>query len=121
MPFQISPGVNVSEIDLTTIIPAVSSTTGAFAGHFSWGPVGIRVLTDSEDTLVNNFSKPGGNTAVDFFTAANFLSYGNALYLTRVVRDANTGSRSTDINTARNAVSNNSLNTNIVIKNSDDY
>jgi phage tail sheath protein FI len=122
MPFQISPGVNVSEIDLTTIIPAVSSTTGAFAGHFSWGPVGIRVLTDSEDTLVNNFSKPGGNTAVDFFTAANFLSYGNALYLTRVVRDANTGSRSTDINTARNAVSNNNLtSTNIVIKNSDDY
>jgi len=121
MPFQISPGVNVSEIDLTTIIPAVSSTTGAFAGHFSWGPVGIRVLTDSEDTLVANFNKPGSNTAVDFFTAANFLSYGNALYVARVVRDANTAVRSTDINTARNAVSNNSLNTNIVIKNSDDY
>ena len=40
MGFQVSPGVNVSEIDLTTIIPAVSTTTGAFAGHFRWGPVG---------------------------------------------------------------------------------
>jgi phage tail sheath protein FI len=121
MPFQISPGVNVSEIDLTTIIPAVSTTTGAFAGHYSWGPVGVRVLTDSEDTLVNNFRAPNTNTAVDFFTAANFLSYGNALYLTRVVRDANTNVRSSDGTVARNAVSNNSLTTNVIIKNNEDY
>jgi len=67
MAFQISPGVNVSEIDLTTIIPAVSTTTGAFAGHFSWGPTGIRVLVDSEDTLVRNFRTPNSNTASDFF------------------------------------------------------
>ena len=58
MGFQVSPGVNVSEIDLTTIIPAVSTTTGAFAGHFRWGPVGQRVLVDSEDTLVKNFNGP---------------------------------------------------------------
>jgi len=121
MPFQISPGVNVSEIDLTTIIPAVSTTTGAFAGHYSWGPVGVRVLTDSEDTLVNNFRVPNTNTAIDFFTAANFLSYGNALYVARVVRDANAANRSTDVTIARNSVSNNSLATNIIIKNIDDY
>ena len=121
MPFQISPGVNVSEVDLTTIIPAVSTTTAAFAGHYSWGPVGVRVLTDSEDTLVNNFRTPNTNTAVDFFTAANFLSYGNALYLTRVVRDANASTRSTDVAIARNSVSNTSLSTNIIIKNLDDY
>lgn len=120
MPFQISPGVNVSEIDLTTIIPAVSTTTGAFAGHYSWGPVGVRVLTDSEDTLVNNFRAPSTNTAVDFFTAANFLSYGNALYITRVVRDSNTSTRSTDTAVARNAVSSNTS-TNVIIKNNDDY
>ena len=52
MPFQVSPGVNVSEIDLTTVIPAVSTTEGAIAGHFRWGPVDDRVLIDSEDTLV---------------------------------------------------------------------
>ena len=34
MAFQVSPGVNVSEIDLTTVVPAVSSTTGAFARRF---------------------------------------------------------------------------------------
>ena len=30
MPFQVSPGVNVSEIDLTTVIPAVSTSVGGF-------------------------------------------------------------------------------------------
>lgn len=89
MPFQVSPGVNVSEIDLTTVVPAVSTTEGAIAGHFRWGPVNTRVLIDSEDRLVNVFNKPNANTADDFFTAANFLSYGNALYTVRVVNGAN--------------------------------
>ena len=70
MPFQVSPGVNVSEIDLTTVIPAVSTTEGGIAGHFSWGPVNQRVLVDSEDTLVQTYGKPNANTADDFFTAA---------------------------------------------------
>jgi hypothetical protein len=89
MPFQVSPGVNVSETDLTTVVPAVSTTEGAIAGHFSWGPVNQRVLVDTEDRLVNIFNKPNANTADDFFTAANFLSYGNALYTVRVVNGAN--------------------------------
>ena len=89
MAFQVSPGVNVSEIDLTTVVPAVSTTTGGFAGHFRWGPVDQRVLVDSEDRLVNVFQKPNSNTATDFFTAANFLAYGNQLFVTRVVSGAN--------------------------------
>ena len=39
MAFQVSPGVQVSEIDLTNVVPAVSSTVGGFAGTFQWGPV----------------------------------------------------------------------------------
>ncbi len=85
MPFQVSPGVNVSEIDLTTVVPAVSTTEGAFAGQFRWGPAEQRVLIDSEDRLVKVFQKPNANNAEDFFTAANFLAYGNALYSVRVV------------------------------------
>ena len=121
MPFQISPGVNVSEIDLTAIIPAVSSTSGAFAGHFSWGPVGTRVLISSEDVLASTFKSPGSNTYIDFFTAANFLAYGNSLYISRAVRDANTAVRSSDVNMARNSTTNNANSTNTVIKNDDDY
>ena len=44
MPFQVSPGVNVSEIDLTTVVPAVATTTGAIAMQSKWGPSNIRVL-----------------------------------------------------------------------------
>jgi tail sheath protein len=89
MGFQVSPGVNVSEIDLTTIVPAVSTTNGGFAGPFQWGPVGVRVLVDSEVTLVNRFGKPDQNTFTSFWTAANFLAYGNSL---RVSRAANLAS-----------------------------
>ena len=85
MPFQVSPGVNVSEIDLTTVIPSVSTTEGALAGVFRWGPVLERTLVDSEITLANRFGKPTSDNAETFFTAADFLSYGNKLFLTRVV------------------------------------
>jgi len=89
MPTQLSPGVNVTEIDLTTIVPAVATSTGAIAGIFNWGPVGVRTLVDSETTLVNTFGKPNSNNAETWFTAANFLGYTNSLY---VVRAANTTS-----------------------------
>ena len=96
MPFQVSPGVNVSEIDLTTVVPAVSSTEGAIAGQFRWGPAAQRVLVDSEDRLVNIFQKPNNDNATDFFTAANFLSYGNALHVVRTVNaDARNSAQST--------------------------
>jgi len=85
MAFQVSPGVNVSEIDLTAVIPAVQTTAGALAGQFRWGPVEQRVLIDNEDRLVANFQTPNTTTASDFFTAANFLAYGNQLFVTRVV------------------------------------
>ena len=83
MAFQLSPGVNVTEIDLTTTIPAVSTTTGAFVGNFQWGPIEKRVLIGSETRLIDRFGKPDTNTATAFFTAANFLSYGNSLRLVR--------------------------------------
>jgi hypothetical protein len=83
MSFQISPGVQVNEVDLTTIVPAVSTTNGGFAGHFNWGPASTRVLVDSEITLASRFGTPDANTFKSFFTAANFLAYGNNL---RVVR-----------------------------------
>ena len=87
MAFQVSPGVNVSEVDLTTVVPAVSTSVGAVAGVFKWGPVGKRTLISSETELAAQFGKPTNHNPETFFTAANFLAYGNALY---VVRSANT-------------------------------
>ena len=83
MAFQVSPGVNISEVDLTTIIPSISVTEGAFGGVFRWGPVGKFILVDSENTLAARYGKPTSNNYETFFTAANFLAYGNALYVSR--------------------------------------
>ena len=83
MAFLVSPGVNVSEIDATTVVPAVSTSTGAVAGAFQWGPIDVARLVSSEDELVQVFGKPDTTTALTFFTAANFLSYSNALYVSR--------------------------------------
>lgn len=85
MPFQVSPGVNVSEIDLSTVVPAVSTTEGALVGVFQRGPVNQRVLVTSETNLVQRFGEPNADNYETWFTAANFLSYGNKLYVTRVV------------------------------------
>lgn len=97
MGFMLSPGVNVSEIDLTTVIPSVQTTNGAFVGRFKWGPIGKRELIDSEIKLANKFGEPDSNTYQYFFTAANFLAYGNNL---RVVRAANTASKNATNNGA---------------------
>jgi len=97
MAFMLSPGVTVSEIDLSTVIPAVATTGGAFAGNFQWGPIGERVLLDSEIRLVERFGEPDANTYQYFFTAANFLAYSNNL---RVVRAANTATRNATANSA---------------------
>ena len=88
MPFQVSPGVNVSEIDLTTIVPSVSSTFGGIAGVFKWGPIEDRVLVGSEDELASVFGKPNANNYETFYTAANFLAYGNQLYVARAAEDS---------------------------------
>ena len=120
MPFQVSPGVNFSEIDLTTVTPAVSSTEGAIAGVFRWGPVDTRILVDSESTLVDRFGKPTNHNAETFFSAANFLSYGNKLF---VVRAANT-TASTNTDGSWNSVANTGTITSRVtfnVKNQDDF
>jgi hypothetical protein len=109
MAFQISPGVNVSEVDLTTVVPSLLTTAGALAGTFKWGPAKKTVLVDSEITLSKTFGTPDSSSAVSFFTAANFLAYGNNL---TIVRAVGAGSYNADANTSQ---------TNIQIANSDDF
>lgn len=94
MPFQLSPGVAVVEKDFSAIVPAVSTSRGATVGAFIWGPVMAPVQVTSENELVQLFGKPQDANAQSFFTAANFLSYTNALLVTRA-----------DCTNARNAVS----------------
>ena len=84
MAFLVSPGVQVREIDLTNVIPAVSTSIGAIAGAFQKGPVGEITLISSEEELVRIFGEPNSSNFETFFAAANFLQYGNALQVVRV-------------------------------------
>jgi hypothetical protein len=84
MAFQVSPGVLVQEKDLTRIIPAVSTSIGAFAGTFTQGPLDEVVSISSEQELVSTFGKPNSSNFEDFFSAANFLQYSNSLRVVRV-------------------------------------
>jgi hypothetical protein len=105
--FQVSPGVEVNERDLTNVVPAVSSSIGGISGAFAWGPVEEIVNVGSEKELVARFGKPTDTTYKYFMPAAQFLLYTNAL---KVVRTNNAG--------LKNAAAGGE---GILVKNSDTY
>lgn len=109
MAFQVSPGVQVKEVDLTNVVPAVSSTVGGYAGSFQWGPVDEVVTVSDSNGLIESFFTPANTDAgaEDFYTAESFLKYGSSL---RVVRINTTGMNNAN---ASNATS--------LLKNSTDY
>jgi phage tail sheath protein FI len=107
MAFQLSPGVNVSEIDLTTVIPSGATSIGAFAGPFAWGPISEIVTISDESKLANRFGTPDSTNYEYWFSAANFLAYSNNL---KVVRSFGAATK--------NAVANG---TSVLIKNDDDW
>ena len=112
MAFQVSPGVQVQEIDLTNIVPAVSTSIGGIAGAFQWGPVNEIRTVGSEKELSSLFGTPNNDTFKYFLTAASFLKYTNALKVVRVVDSS-----------ARNAVVSETGNPGVaqLIENQEDY
>ena len=86
MSFLVSPGVQVKEIDLTNVVPAVATSIGAIACPFEKGPVSEVTNISSEEQLVKIFGKPKttDNAYEWWFTAANFLQYANQLNVVRV-------------------------------------
>lgn len=110
MGFQVSPGINVSEVDLTTVVPAVSTTDAGIAGLFRWGPVEQAILVSSEDELAARFAKPTNDNYETFFAAASHLAYSGQLFVSRAA-DAN----------AFNAAANTGTSIATTVKNEDDY
>jgi len=84
MGFQISPGVTITERDLTTIIPAVATTNAGIAGYFQWGPADQRVIVTDVANLAALYGTPNDDNFKYWFSAANFLGYGNNLQVVRV-------------------------------------
>ncbi len=107
MAFLVSPGVQVKEIDLTNVVPAVATSIGAIGGAFAKGPVSSVTNISSEEELVKIFGKPvsTGNQFETFFTAANFLQYSDSLQVVR----------------AESAILNAGANSGILIRDDDHY
>ena len=86
MSFLVSPGVQVKEIDLTNVVPAVATSIGAIACPFEKGPVSEVTNITSEEQLLKTFGKPknDSNQFEWWFTAANFLQYNDSLQVVRV-------------------------------------
>ena len=93
---MVSPGISTPELNLTGSVPAVSTTTGAIAGLFRWGPANTAILVDTPTTLYTTFGKPTNYNAETYFSAENFLGYSNQLQVVRVYE-------STNANTSLNA------------------
>jgi len=83
-----SPAVTVKEIDLTGIVPAVTSTTGAIVGEFNWGPLNTPILIGNESELASTFGSPlsGDAYAGDFLSASYFLKYSSSAFVVRADR-----------------------------------
>ena len=107
MAFQVSPGVNVSEIDLTGAVVAASTSIGGTVMPARWGPANTVQTIATEEEMLLTFGKPNTSVATYWFSAASFLNYGNNLKVTRTVNS-----------TAMNASSGT---TEVLIKNQDVY
>ena len=86
-----SPNIVVKEIDLSGVVPAVTSSTGALVGDFNWGPAEQPILVGNEAELAANFGAPslsGGASSTDFLSAAYFLKYSTNTFVTRAVADS---------------------------------
>ena len=89
--FSESPAVRIREIDLSGIVPAVTSSTGAFVGDFGWGPVNTPVLVGNESELASTFGTPlSGSNAADFLSVAQFLKYSSSAFVVRAATGSTT-------------------------------
>lgn len=91
IPTQLSPGVNVSEIDLSQFVQPQSLNSAGMVGIFNWGPGYEKNRVSTESQLVGIYGKPtldqsdvNGNS--DFLSASNFLKYSNNLNVIRALK-----------------------------------
>lgn len=80
---MMSPGVYVTEIDASEIVPSVSSSTTVFGGDFTKGPVERYTEITSVDDLIEFYGLPTNDNYNDWYQCYNFLQYGSRLLVSR--------------------------------------
>ena len=101
IPNQLSPGVNVSEIDLSTFVQPQAFNSGGMAGVFNWGPCLVATRVSSESQLASVFGKPtldqnDTTNNSDFLAASNFLRYSQNLKVVRILQEDDYNATSVD-------------------------
>ena len=87
MAFFISPGVQVREFDISTVITQNANSAAAYVGSFEWGPVEEVTTISSKARLQKYFGNPTNENALHWFSCSNFLEYANNLKVVRVVNE----------------------------------
>lgn len=81
------PGVFLSEVDLSSIVPNFSTTTGAIVGYSEQGDAeNVRLITNTQQ-FVQEYGEPKPGQYFHY-SALAFLSMGNALYCYRAQKNA---------------------------------
>lgn len=80
---SVSPGIVVKEIDLTGVAPNVETSLSGFVGQFNWGPVNVPTRVQDEGQLASIFGTPDNASAVDYFSASQYLRYSGNLIVNR--------------------------------------
>ena len=75
MAFQVSPGVQVTEKDLTNVVPAVATSIAGIVMATQKGPTDTITAIASEEELVQIFGEPqsASNQFEDWMSGAAFL------------------------------------------------
>lgn len=79
----LSPGIAVTQNDLSLVVSAEGNSAAVFAGNFQKGPVGSHVLISSVTELRENFGMPTNENYNDYYQVQNFLAYSGAIYVSR--------------------------------------
>lgn len=90
-----APGVYVTEIDASEIVPSTTNSVAVYAGNFSKGQAGVYSRLTSVDDLIQLYGKPTNDNYNDWYQAYNFLQYASNLLLSRAVNTNGSAERTT--------------------------
>lgn len=89
MGLHLSPGVYVSEKDVSDIVPRVASASAAIVGYSAKGSVDDIILITDDQQFVDEYGEPDPTTGHYFhYAALAYLKKGNTLYCLRVENGA---------------------------------
>ena len=80
---MLSPGVFVTEVDASAIVPTVSNSIAVFGGDFQKGPIDAYLLITNVEELIAYYGYPTNDNYNQWYQCYNFLQYGDKLLISR--------------------------------------